>query len=58
MREREVYDGLRRLGRIVQGKRKPFGAIDADNRRVGEFDREADAMRAITTAAKPKEPRR
>jgi hypothetical protein len=54
----EIYDGLRRIGSVAPGKRKPFAARDADGRSLGEFDREDAAMRAITAAAKPKEPRR
>jgi hypothetical protein len=58
MTDRPIYDGLRCLGRIVNGKRKPFRAVDDGGRSLGEFDREDAAMRAITDAAKPKESRR
>jgi hypothetical protein len=47
MIEREIYNGLDRIGSIETGRRKPFRALAADGRSRGEFDSEGEAMAAI-----------
>ena len=43
----DVYDGLRHVGTIAPGKRKPWRAISADGRSLGEHQFERDAMAAL-----------
>jgi hypothetical protein len=50
---REIYSGLTHLGTITPGKRKPFRAVNADGRTLGEYETESAAMAAVTATRAP-----